>query len=206
MDRQKRLVAFKVNIKDILSANFVKEEGWNPNYLELGDKKISRVNLMGTITNIETNEQNMRILLDDGSASINLIAFDKVHGIDMINVGDIVLVIGKPRTYNEEKYIVPEIIKKVHKDWLLVRKHEIVSEPEELAIDEVIEDEEIIEEELSPIDIIIQKIRDLDKGEGVTHDMIASKVKIQEIDKIIISLLERGEIFEIMPGKFKVLE
>ena len=44
------------------------------------------------------------------------------------------------------------------------------------------------------------------KGEGVSFDQITNRVNTKDVDKIINSLLERGEIFELTPGKYKVLE
>ena len=51
MDKiQKRQVAYKTAISDILKADYVKEEGeWVPNYVKIGDKKVSRVNILAVV-------------------------------------------------------------------------------------------------------------------------------------------------------------
>ena len=38
----KRQVAFKVAIGDLLENRYIKEEGWLPNYISVGDKKVAR--------------------------------------------------------------------------------------------------------------------------------------------------------------------
>ena len=37
-NQQKRQIAYKVRINDLLGGKYVKEEGWNPNYIESGDR------------------------------------------------------------------------------------------------------------------------------------------------------------------------
>jgi len=47
---QKRQIAVKVSISELLSGKYVREEGLMPNYIETADgKKISRVNIIGTV-------------------------------------------------------------------------------------------------------------------------------------------------------------
>jgi hypothetical protein len=53
-------------------------------------------------------------------------------------------------------------------------------------------------------DDLIEKIRKLDPGEGVEMTTLINGNN--ETEKAIKSLLEEGEIFEIIPGKVKVLE
>ncbi|HZX45564.1 MAG TPA: hypothetical protein VFF28_07835, partial [Candidatus Nanoarchaeia archaeon] len=128
MDKiQKRQVAYKTAISDILKADYVKEEGeWVPNYVKIGDKKVSRVNILAVVVgkqNIEnTNYQGM--LIDDGSGKISVRSFER--SFDLLNVGDFVLVIGRPREYFNEKYIVAEIARKMENPlWAELRKIEI---------------------------------------------------------------------------------
>lgn len=52
---------------------------------------------------------------------------------------------------------------------------------------------------------IIDAINRLDDGDGVYIDRIISETKIEECERKIKRLLEKGDIFEIRPGKVKVL-
>ena len=56
----------------------------------------------------------------------------------------------------------------------------------------------------SPKDLVIKKIRELDKGDGVSVDALPGIA--ENIDDIIAILLREGNIFEVRPGKLKVLE
>ena len=60
-------VANKLRIKDLHAGSYVRTEGqFEPNYLTLGDRKISRVNVIAVIV---SNEE-AGLVLDDGSGRI----------------------------------------------------------------------------------------------------------------------------------------
>ena len=52
---------------------------------------------------------------------------------------------------------------------------------------------------------IFKLIKTLDKGDGVSVEELSSK-SIEGTDKIIDTLLKEGDIFEVKPGRLKVLE
>lgn len=200
----KRQVAYKVKIKDILDSIYVKEDGWQPNYIEINGNKISRVNLIGTVV-LKTDKNS--IILDDGTGKINLRVFEDNSFFRDIDVGDVALSIGRPREFGSEKYIMPEVLKKIEDvRWIKVRKMELklnnIPSPkkEEKAAEEVVEE---IKDE-TPYEKILSMVKGMDKGDGVDIGDILSKDKAAE--KIINSLLEKGEIFEIKSGRVKVLE
>ena len=49
-------------------------------------------------------------------------------------------------------------------------------------------------------------IKRLDTGDGVAIDDVINKFNNAEAEKILNILLEKGDIFEVKPGKLKVLE
>ncbi len=127
-ESQKRQVAVKLRIGDILGGQYVVEEGWNPNYVLTKDgRKASRVNLLGIVISNPTVEINYRsVMLDDGSGNISVRSFDEADLFQGISLGDAVFVIGRLRQYSNEIYIMPEIVKKVeNKIWIDVRKKEL---------------------------------------------------------------------------------
>lgn len=211
---QKRQVAHKVRIKDVLAGRYVKEEGWMPNYIETADKKqISRINLIGVIVSkqVEEGVNYQSILVDDGTGRISVKVFDENNRFDDVDVGDVVLLIGRPREYGSERYILLEILKKIKDEkWIQVRKLELGNEKENNEVKQEqkkeIETEEIVENEDidSQYDKIIQKIKEFDKGNGADFEEVIKN--IDEGEKIIDDLLKKGEIFETSPGKLKVLE
>ena len=124
---QKRQVAHKVRVNDILKGEYVKEEGeWVPNYVRVGDKKVSRVNLVAVVVSKDDSEgSNQSLMIDDGSGRISIRSFEGNQFSGAV-VGDVVVVVGRPREYGGEKYIVSEILKKVEDTgWVEVRKKEL---------------------------------------------------------------------------------
>ncbi|MFC1704776.1 hypothetical protein ACFLZ6_00430 [Nanoarchaeota archaeon] len=200
--QQKRQVAYKVRVKELLDGEYVKEDGWMPNFIRLIDgTKVSRANIIGVVV-LKTEEQNYKsVLIDDGSGKIPVRSFEKYELFDSVNIGDVVLIIGRPREFGE-KYIVPEIIKKVEDSgWIEVRKLEL-KKPETIVTEEKVE--EVVQ--ANPVDKIFNLIKVADKGDGVDIEEVIKNAKVSEAEKIIRNLLEEGEIFELKPGRIKVLE
>ncbi len=197
MEDKKRQVAIKVSIKDLNLGKYIKQEGWEPNYILTDNNvKISRANVMGTI--VTKNEDNL--VIDDGSASIATRSFDVVINFSEFEVGDIVQVIGRPREFEQEKYFAIEIIKKINSEWLKVRQKELSKLDYEKIHEEVIVEDVVV---VNNYDDVIKIIKEKDSGDGAKIEELISQ-GIEE--KLINKLLENGEIFEISPGKIKILE
>lgn len=217
---QKRQIACKAKISDLINGEYVKEEGWTPNYIVTKQgKHISRINLIGTvISKTEEGQDYQSLIIDDGSGSISLRAFEKNEAINNTGVGDVIVIIGRPREYGSEKYIVPEIIKKIdNKKWINVRKVEL--EIEDLKTAELpAREEKVIVENISDDSeerskgvtnnhkIVYETVKKLDSGQGVDIDDIIKKTGIKDTEEIIKKFLREGEMFEISPGKIKILE
>ena len=94
----KRQVAHIVQINDIINAPYTKQEGWQPNYLTINNKKVSRVNIIGTIVSIPTTELNFNsAVIDDGTNNITIRSFENIILLKVFNTGEIIQIIGKPR-------------------------------------------------------------------------------------------------------------
>lgn len=204
---QDRQIAYKVRIKDILNSEYVKTEGFAPNYLKVNGQEISRVNIIGVIVQKSEPGNQKNLIIDDGTGKITARTFENDFLFDSIEIGDVVLLVGKPREFSMERYLLVEIIKKVGPGWAKVRKLELKKSIKHKEVDEKelkIEDVEegIIDE--SQKNKILNIIKGADKGEGVAIEDISSDV--DNLDRVIDTLLKKGDIFEVKPGKLKVLE
>jgi len=202
---QKRQTAYKIRIKDILNSMYIKREGFNPNYLEISGKKISRVNVIGVVVQKSVINNFKTVVVDDGSGEISARIFENDALLENIQIGNVILVIGRPREFASEKYVLIEIIKKIETDWAKVRKLELNLDIKTANIDfksERLQSEIVIE---SPKNKIIKLIKTLDEGEGVLVENIPVNSN-EDIDKIVSVLLKEGDVFEVKPGKLKVLE
>jgi len=202
----KRNVAYKFRIGDLLIGNPVMD-GERFSFLELGDKKIIRVNLIGNVIekyDSEGDKQYSFITLDDGSAQIKAKAFgDDVEKLKDINQGETILVIGVLRIFNNELYISPEIVRKMPSQYLLVRKLEIEKHGKKTA-PIIYEKEKIIAIKENLLDII----KNAENNEGIEMEEIIMSLKSFSPDIInqeIKRLLEEGIIFEPRPGKMRYL-
>jgi len=111
---------------------------------------------------------------------------------------------------------VPEIIKKINNNkWINVRKVELeienlktaeLSAKEEKVIVENIESEEQTKSIISNSKLVYETVKELDSGQGVDIDDIIKKTGIKDTEEIIKKFLREGEMFEISPGRIKILE
>lgn len=113
----KRLVAYKVTIADVVDGEYKAQEGFNPSRVETSwGLGISRVHILATVVNHYKSEDSKYafITLDDGTGIVRSKAFQQdTKFLEKIKKGDIVDVIGRIREYNDERYIVPEVVRVV---------------------------------------------------------------------------------------------
>jgi RPA family protein len=211
----KRQIAEKRWIADLKAGQYIKEEGLRPNYVLLkNNHKVSRVNLVGTVVSNNNDMGYRDVCIDDGSAKISIRAFEQMPTMDALDIGDTVFVIGRPREYGQEIYVLPEIIKKVNNmKWLAVRQLELNKNKVIEAEPDLPEDVDVPEEEAAEEEVIEDKgtgavkdaIKSLDSGSGADYEEVLKKTG-PDADKIISNLLKNGDAFEVSPGKLKLLE
>ena len=193
-----RYIAYKIYPEEFLNNEVV------DNALIIEGRKVRRVIILGKVEDI--NVGNVISFYVDG---VNVRYFEEKSVY--IEEGDIVDVIGRPRVYDGEKYIMAEIIRKRDERWIKLRDLEIKktrkyllenAEPYEEDLEE-----EIYAEILNP-EVIKDKILALIENLGeVTFEELAGMVNIPEedLEKYLSELKNSGDIFEPRPGVYKVL-
>lgn len=205
----KRQTAYKCTIATINKGEFVKKQGWESNYLitEYGD--FSRVNVAGVILSKNGSEIN----IDDGTGQISGRLFDNTTQLDKVNVGDVVMIIGRPRDFNNKIYLTIEIVKPLSPEWIAYRKKELslIKKIREMNNIPKVEtkqlEPEIVESHntLGSKERIAKLIKDLDKGEGAVIDDIVRLSKIANGEEIISDMMMRGEVYESKAGHVKLM-
>ncbi|XRO75008.1 winged helix-turn-helix domain-containing protein [Methanocaldococcus sp. 28A] len=193
-----RYVAYKIYPEEFLNNEVI------DNALIIEGRKVRRVRILGKVDSI--NVGNILSLYVEG---VNVRYFEEKPVY--IEEGDIVDVIGRPRTYDGEKYILAEIIRKRDERWIKLRDLEIKKTRKYLLknaepFEEDLE-EEIYTEILNP-DVIKDKILALiDKFGEITFEELAGMVNIPEedLEKYLSELKNSGDIFEPSPGVYKTL-
>lgn len=230
---QERQTALCVSVKDLTGGTYVKTEGdFTPNYLlTIYQEKLSRVNIVGVVLSVDTTNPNaISFVIDDGSGVLTARTFEAMPQLEGLRLGTIVRVIGKPREFNGTVYIIPEIVKELT-DPMFVRMQKLVLEIVAKKRGPVVKPVEVVpprksdvfvkptEEEITeaPIDqsdgpaeknkfeMLIDIIREKDVGEGADVEQVIESFE-GDGEKLVKVLLEEGEIFEIKPGRIKVLE
>lgn len=195
----------KVTLAQIQRGSYVLEEN-EPAYVLMEEQqKMYRCNVIATVIAKEEVGTMSNLLLDDGTGQALLRSFEPSTVMAALQPGDVVLVIGKVRVFNREKYVSPELVKKVHPLWLKVRVKELIRVGElrgqqEMVVEEVA-GEEVTGKEL-PGGVLVQQIRERDQGQGV---LIEELILSPEAEEAVEKLLREGVIFQNLPGRVKVL-
>ena len=230
MPAVERVPAVICDLKRLLEGLYVEMPGWEPNYVIIDERlKVSRVNVIGVITLVDTQGGGARYTLTDGTGDIALRSYEGSE--PRAKPGDLVVVIGRPRVYQNEIYLVPEVIRTIDQNWVNHRKRQLElldDERSNLAILEIPETQvtkessaahapavekkdsskQTPEEPSSDTERIYAMIESLDSGDGVDLSDVLMKAQsdgIENAEKAIHHMLEMGDIFEIRAGKLKVL-
>jgi RecG-like helicase len=197
---RKRNTAYKLRIGDLLKAKPIINEG-KLLFLELGDKKISRINIIANVIDkyVQDGEKKFASLtIDDASGQIKLKNFgEDIKMLQNLTQGDTIQIIGLIREYNSEIYIQPEIAKSVDAKWLLVRKLEIQNSRKDLPTSGNV-----------PIrDTILQKIKSSEANDGIDVEQLILDTEASPdlINGEIQKLISDGLVYEPRPGIVRYL-
>jgi hypothetical protein len=178
-----RQTAIKTRASDIVNGKFIRKEGLEPSYVltNLG-QRISRIDLVGVIIDKFMSEEGnySSITIDDDSESIRVKAFkENVNIFNKLELGNLVLVIGKVREYSNEIYIIPDMVKKItNSNYEILHRIEVLKQ--------ILEQKKMIEE--------IKKIKDkfsdleemkkhVEKEMGIDSDIIEGAIEIMDTGK-----------------------
>lgn len=201
----KRNIAYKFRIGDLLIGKpIINQERFS--FLELGDKKIIRVNLIGNVIEKYENDGERKysfITIDDGSGQIKIKTFgEDIEKFRNISQGQTILIIGVLRYFNNELYVSPEIINETDPKYLLIRKLETEK-------NKTLDSQPIQNEEIKAIkDKILDLIKNAESEGGIEREKILSDLREASpeiINKEIQKFLEEGIVFEPRPGKVRWL-
>jgi RPA family protein len=197
----KRNIAYKFRVGGIVEGNQIFEED-RLTHVDINGKKVVRVNVIANIVDKYVQEGEKKfgsITLDDASGQIKVKLFgDDIDKLSDLNQGDTLIVIGLLRSWNNEMYITPEILKKKDPTYLLVRKLEVEGE----------QSKELDKGQVAELkDKIIAMVKSGDGDGGVNIDKIILELKepSEIINREIKKLLEDGIAYEPRPGKLRYL-
>jgi len=200
-----RHTAIKTTINEILLGDYVHEEENNSNYLlTKHNKKIFRLNIMAVVVSKEILGTITNLSIDDGTGKIILRSFEEIKTVDDLNIGETILIIGRSRIYNQEKYISPEIIKTVDPLWLKVRSLELKNLIERT--------EKIVEERITEINLENQIkpknqiVREMATSEQVKAIEITANLN-EEVEDVLLPIQKLSKlIFELDQGQGVLIE
>jgi RPA family protein len=201
ISERKRQTAYKLRVGDLFIGKPIVDQD-KFLFLEIGDKKISRVNIVGVIIEkfeSELEKKYMFITLDDGSGQVRIKIFgDDVLKFNGFSQGQTVVVIGVLRYWNEELYIIPEIIREVNPKYLLLRKLELEKKFVEVPKEKIF----VLK------DKILEIIKNSEDKNGIEMNElleIFSEFPSDIVNQEIQKLIEEGIIFEPRPNRLRWL-
>jgi len=225
-----RLTAIKCSVRDLVTGTFVVKEGVAPSYVDTVRGPVVRVNLLAAVVG---KPGAGSLLLDDGTGTVEARSFEHTL-FAALKPGDVALLVARPRQHEGTVYLVAEIAKRLQSPkWLELRKAELglnaaettkkqeqerkeeappqpsttKKAPTPPADKNVEKSKEKKPAEPAPtsLDVILTLIRELDAGQGAAVEEVVWKGG-PSAEGTLSTLMAEGEIFEIRPGRVKVLE
>ena len=174
----RRLTSKKASLEELQNGRFIQKTGFESSYVltTLG-RKLSRVRLVALVVDrfISDDEKYGAITLDDGTETMRGKVFVNVKMLEPFNKGDLVEVYGKIKSYNDETYVMPEILRRAEAD---------------LESLNMIELKKIYDEQKE----LIKKVKEVQKD---TSDMSEIKSILKDISPIDIEgIIEAQEFLE----------
>lgn len=185
------------------------------------------VRALGKVSDRYSGEKYASVTIFDCSGDIRVKVFgDAIRLLEGVEDGDVVDVFGVVKEYQNEKYVLANIVRKVDDGYLALREAELGGEEvsgggagektgREVETDakakadaEVKADSKVkAEEEEDPKPEIIRIIREGDTGDGVSYETISSSISIdnEKLQEAIGELMASGELYEPKYGRYKLI-
>lgn len=216
---KKRRAAVPLTISQILQAKYHTED--KESYLILPNKKIVyKLRIVGTVINKSfypggDDKKDFAFLdIEDLSGTIRVKFWDSlaIKVNDTINIGDVILIIGKPKIVAEsdQLFISAEIVRKLPNIvWEIYNEIESYEKLNVKPYHKAAEDSEFLEDLHSVMQKIIDVIKKHDINKPVSLDLI-KRILRNTSEKVILeaisSLIESGEIYEVSNNEYKIVE
>ena len=184
------MIAYKMRIIDLVNGKLKNDDmGGVILSTPFGESKEARI--LGTIIDSYRNNENTygSVTIDDGTATTRLKAWqDKIELLDKFKVGEIVDIIGRVGEFQDEIYIVPDIIIPVTPNYWIYRELELSKR-----IKELMERGLSFEYKEDKIDSYVPPAPEIPQKEE-TYEEVTEEVHISEVEEA----LQETEIESLM--------
>ncbi len=203
----------KMRIEQLNRAELIQDDEDRWQLIDIDRIAISRVWLIGVITENQTGSNNYRGLkLEDGSGCIFIKSWDGV--LDKYPQWSKIEVLGFIQISQSDEeldvFVRPNIVNYVTDDnWFLVHRLKVLQELSKKQISAHIEEAQVSGLDLGITSLedlkskLLKVVRELDEGNGVSFSQIVeffAEIDEEQIDAAITELLESGEFFEPKAG------
>lgn len=118
-----RQPAVPCTLDELKGGSWVQNDGLVPSGVRTHRGMVARASAIGVIVE---RRGDTAFTMDDGTAIMGVRSFDAAPAPLRADIGDMVLVIGRPREYQNERYLVLEICKRLRNPaWAQYRKREL---------------------------------------------------------------------------------
>ena len=215
----RRITAIRAIISDVENGTYGKTNG--PHVVTNDGVELRRVVLVGTVSKDPFHKEGFSsITISDGTGTIRIKAWksDTIILKD-VTLGSMIMIIGKIRKYQDELYIIPEIVQEVndshYMELHLLHRYHIMTKlsgkapeiPHRLAENQYTVIQTSIDESKNLHEQILDYIRRDSQDEGVPIRNIAEFFKARghstaEIHLEVIKLQEMEKIMEVQIGLY----
>ena len=215
----RRITAIRAMISDVENGTYGKTNG--PHVVTNDGVELRRIVLVGTVSIEPFHKEGFSsITINDGTGTIRVKAWKSdARVLEGISLGSMIMLVGKLRKYQDEIYVIPEIVQEItdshYMELHLLHRYHIMTKlsgktPEIPHLSTENQDtnvQEPIDESKKLHEQILEYIRGNSQGEGVPIRDIAEFFKARghstaEIHLEVIKLQEMEEIAEVQIGLY----
>ncbi len=187
VEQFQRQTAIKASLGDVQSSSLVEGKEDQPTALELASgERSGRVSVIAVLVDVGEREG----WIDDGTGLLQVRSFDVLK---WPLVGSLVHVVGRVREYGSQRYLAVEVVRVIDAGWALVRKREL-----ELR-------RSLTHASHPPGVELVSMVDQLDDGQGADYESIKTMLNRNDAEQLMQSALESGTLFQVAPGRLKVL-
>jgi len=194
-----RQPALKVLVADVQNGTLVAGDEEQPTVLEVAPgERSGRVSMMAALVSVGDREA----WIDDGSGILQLRVFDSVIWPP---VGSVVHVVGRVREYGGQRYIAVEIVRGISPTWAAVRKLEIAGRGAVAKRPVGSGADAGTTMNMTSASDLVGVVDRLDDGRGADYEAIKTALGRSDAESLMQGALESGVLFQVAPGRLKVL-
>ena len=189
-----RPIAYRTRINGILEGTYRSAQDTTVLFLPDGTAA-ALVDVMATVVDQQTDTMGALFVLDDGTGRLLCRHFTG----QQLKLGELVHVVGRIREQGNDRTLLADLVRIItNTKELELRALQLKTQVAPPAAKKSTPDEQRSD--------LLTLIKELDLGQGADVDDVIARSGLDDAEDRIHTLMRRGDVFELKPGRLKVID